>query len=77
MSATPKFARYIKPGDRIPHPTRGEYGTVETVRYHSPGEWMGARVRPFGTVSGWMIAPDGRTRWGWSYPADSLIVRLP
>lgn len=74
MSATPTFARYIKNGDRIPHPNRGVFGTVETVRYHTPREAPG---RAWGLVSGWMIAPDGKTRWGWSYPADELIVKLP
>lgn len=73
MSATLMFARYIKTGDRIPHPTRGEYGTVETVHYHAPQDAPG---RPWGLVSGWIFAPDGKTRWGWSYPADEMVTVL-
>lgn len=74
MSAKPKFARRIKPGDKIAHPTRGKFGTVVTARYLPPAEAPG---RPWGLMSGWMEDPAvPRVHWGWTYPAESLVVVL-
>lgn len=74
MSARPKFARRIKPGDKIAHPTRGTFGTVVSVHHVEARETPG---RPWGVMSGWMENPaDPRIHWGWTYPAESLVIVL-
>jgi hypothetical protein len=65
------FARYVKTGDVIPHPSREEHGPVTSVHF-TPAE--DAPGRPWGVMSGWMQNPDNPSEsWGWSYPADQLL----
>lgn len=72
MSATPMFARYVKRGDRIQRPGWPEFYGVESVRWYDPK----VSNRPHGVVSGWLLSDDGTRRYGFSYPADQLVLTL-
>lgn len=67
----PMFARYVKTGDGIPHPSRDVAGVVTSINFTPASETPG---RAWGVVSGWMANPDNPSeQWGWSYPADKLL----
>lgn len=65
------FARYVKTGDRITHPSRDVAGMVTSINFTPASETPG---RAWGVVSGWMSNPENAAEsWGWSYPADQLL----
>lgn len=68
----PFYVRYVRTGDKIPHPTRDAVGGVTSINFTPATETPG---RPWGVVSGWMTNPNNPSeQWAWSYPAETLLI---